>query len=61
MNPGSVGQPRDSDTKASYAVLDAENHSVELNRVEYDINSVIEEIEKVSLPKETGRRLKEGW
>ncbi|MFW6032812.1 MAG: metallophosphoesterase family protein, partial [Phycisphaeraceae bacterium] len=40
INPGSVGQPRDRDPRASYAVMDAEQ--VEFHRVEYDIAAVIE-------------------
>ncbi|MEQ6854597.1 metallophosphoesterase family protein [Lysinibacillus capsici] len=37
-NPGSVGQPRDGDARASYAILDGEN--ILLKRVKYDIDSI---------------------
>jgi putative phosphoesterase len=40
INPGSVGQPRDFNNKASYAILD-ENFNVEFVRVEYDFNKTI--------------------
>ena len=39
INPGSVGQPRDGDPRASYAVI--EDHRVELKRVEYPVEDTI--------------------
>jgi predicted phosphodiesterase len=36
VNPGSVGQPRDSDPRAAYAVLDCESREVAFHRVAYD-------------------------
>jgi putative phosphoesterase len=39
INPGSVGQPRDGDPRASYAVI--ENGEVEFRRVEYDIDATV--------------------
>jgi len=36
INPGSVGQPRDSDPRAAYAVLDHESREVAFHRVAYD-------------------------
>lgn len=59
-NPGSVGQPRDGDPRASYAVLNLEDMSVDLHRVEYDIDTVIEKVEKKGLPERISRRLREG-
>ena len=45
VNPGSVGQPRDHDPRASFAILDTTNdHSVSFYRVEYDIESVASRI-----------------
>ena len=35
INPGSVGQPRDNNPKASYAIYDSEEKTVELRRVDY--------------------------
>ena len=60
MNPGSVGQPRDSDPRASYAVVDLEDLAVEERRVEYDIDAVVEAVQEVGLPERIGSRLYEG-
>ena len=37
LNPGSVGQPRDSDPRASYALLNTAEHSITVRRVAYPI------------------------
>ena len=42
LNPGSVGQPRDGDPRAAYAVI--ENGRVHLRRVEYDIDAAVEQM-----------------
>jgi len=60
VNPGSVGQPRDGDPRAAYAVLDTDAVAVELHRVKYDIDRVIERVEAVGLPKRIGTRLLDG-
>jgi putative phosphoesterase len=60
MNPGSVGQPRDSDPRAAYAVVDLDDLTVEDHRVEYDIEAVIEAIDDAGLPVDTGKRLRKG-
>ncbi|MFB6217733.1 MAG: metallophosphoesterase [Halobacteriaceae archaeon] len=60
MNPGSVGQPRDGDPRAAYAVLDLADLSVEERRVEYDIDAVVEAVEEAGLPRRIGSRLREG-
>ena len=60
LNPGSVGQPRDGDPRAAYAVVDVDAMDVEERRVEYDIGRVIEAIEEAGLPRRTGERLKNG-
>jgi diadenosine tetraphosphatase ApaH/serine/threonine PP2A family protein phosphatase len=39
LNPGSVGQPRDGDPRASYAVLDSTARSFAVRRVAYDIEA----------------------
>ncbi|WP_432508595.1 metallophosphoesterase family protein [Halorubrum ezzemoulense] len=62
-NPGSVGQPRDGDPRAGYAVLDTTADgadAVETHRVEYDIDSVAEAVRKADLPDLTAERLYEG-
>lgn len=43
-NPGSVGQPRDGDCRAAYAILDG--YTVELRRVAYDIDQTAAEMKK---------------
>ena len=59
INPGSVGQPRDLDPRASYAILTDEG--VEFFRLEYDIDSVVQKIHGISqLSDWLGERLKEG-
>jgi putative phosphoesterase len=40
VNPGSVGQPRDWDPRASYAIVEVETLDVEFRRVEYDVPSL---------------------
>lgn len=42
VNPGSVGQPRDGDPRASYAIID--NGMVSLHRVSYDIDACLEQM-----------------
>lgn len=59
VNPGSVGQPRDGDSRASYAVLDLEEMSVEHTRLEYDIDAVDEAVRE-HLPSTLGERLYHG-
>jgi len=48
INPGSVGQPRDGDPRASYAVL--EGFSVELKRAEYPVEETVEGLHAANLP-----------
>ena len=60
MNPGSVGQPRDGDPKAAYAVLDLDDLTVEERRVDYDTGEVIREVEDQGLPRQIGFRLTQG-
>ncbi|QLH83754.1 metallophosphoesterase family protein [Halosimplex pelagicum] len=60
FNPGSVGQPRDKDPRAAYAVLDTDEPTVSLHRVEYDIDSVISRVEAAGLPPRIGARLLDG-
>jgi putative phosphoesterase len=60
VNPGSVGQPRDSNPDAAYAILDPDARSVDLHRVAYDIDEVITSVEAAGLPVRTGTRLLDG-
>ena len=63
MNPGSVGQPRDGDPDAAFAVLtidDAGRIDVDTHRVAYDIDRVVDAVEEAELPKKIGTRLRDG-
>lgn len=57
INPGSVGQPRDRDPRAGYALFDPDKGTVELKRVEYDIDAVQQKMEKKGLPEYLIQRL----
>jgi diadenosine tetraphosphatase ApaH/serine/threonine PP2A family protein phosphatase len=57
INPGSTGQPRDSDPRAAYALFDSETAVVLLRRVSYDYDAVRQKIERVGLPPALGQRL----
>lgn len=60
VNPGSVGQPRDGDPRAAYAVLDLDTLSVTEHRVSYDIDRVKQAIDDAGLPARLGTRLEDG-
>ncbi|PSP37848.1 metallophosphoesterase [Halobacteriales archaeon QH_7_65_31] len=60
VNPGSVGQPRDGDPDAAYALLDTDDWTVEPRRVGYDIERVVRRVEETELPDEIGTRLRKG-
>lgn len=57
VNPGSVGQPRDGDNRASFAVLDTERKMCEIHRVQYDIERAYEAIIGAGLPVFLAERL----
>lgn len=61
LNPGSVGQPRDRDPRAAYALLDLEQYTWECRRVTYDIASVQERMRAANLPERHIQRLSAGW
>jgi predicted phosphodiesterase len=50
INPGSTGQPRDNNIKASCAIFDSNSDEVSLYRIEYDIMSTQEKMHKERLP-----------
>ena len=59
-NPGSVGQPRDGDSRASYLIVDVDDGvpaRVEFRRVEYDAALSAKEIADAGLPQQFGDRL----
>lgn len=61
VNPGSVGQPRDSDPRAAYALLDTEAMTYEARRVEYPIDRTQERMRRAKLPHRLIARLEYGW
>jgi predicted phosphodiesterase len=61
LNPGSVGQPRDRDPRAAYALYHPRTHTWEPRRVGYDIKSVQKRINAAGLPARHAERLAEGW
>ena len=63
FNPGSVGQPRDGDSRASYAILNIHEGNVELKirRVDYDIDSAANKISQIPVPKFLADRLYLGY
>jgi diadenosine tetraphosphatase ApaH/serine/threonine PP2A family protein phosphatase len=60
VNPGSVGQPRDRDPRAAYAIYYPEDRRVEFRRVAYDIESAARKILDAGLPPNLAARLSEG-
>jgi diadenosine tetraphosphatase ApaH/serine/threonine PP2A family protein phosphatase len=61
FNPGSVGQPRDRDPRAAYAIFDPEARTWEPRRVEYNIPAVQARIRELGMPEKHATRIAEGW
>jgi diadenosine tetraphosphatase ApaH/serine/threonine PP2A family protein phosphatase len=59
-NPGSVGQPRDGDPRAAYAIVDTDSRLVTFRRVEYDIAAAQRKIRDAGLPEVLAARLSLG-
>jgi diadenosine tetraphosphatase ApaH/serine/threonine PP2A family protein phosphatase len=57
INPGSVGQPRDGDPRAAYALYSPAEHTVEYRRVDYDIEKAADKIQAAGLPQQLAARL----
>jgi predicted phosphodiesterase len=55
---GSVGQPRDMDSRAKYVIRDQENHSIEVRYVEYDIEKTVKAILDRGFPSYYAQRLR---
>ena len=60
INVGSVGQPRDGDPRAAYAIFDTASREIELRRLEYDIEATQAKIRKAGLPERLAKRLEMG-
>lgn len=61
VNPGSVGQPRDRDPRAAWAVLDPERGTIECVRTRYDVAGAQAAIRAAGLPGLLADRLGEGF
>jgi len=60
VNPGSVGQPRDGDPRAAYALYSPEDRTVEFRRAPYDVDRAAAKIRAAGLPDFLAARLHEG-
>lgn len=60
LNPGSIGQPRDGDARAAFAIADFEHQVVEYWRVSYDIEAVQRRMLEAGLPEPLALRLSYG-
>lgn len=60
INPGSVGQPRDKNPMAAYAIYDSDNRTITFKRVEYSISKTQGKILRAGLPQSLANRLSIG-
>lgn len=60
LNPGSVGQPRDGDPRAGFAVIDLERTQLSIHRVSYDVAAAQQKIRQAGLPAFLADRLASG-
>jgi diadenosine tetraphosphatase ApaH/serine/threonine PP2A family protein phosphatase len=60
INPGSVGQPRDGDPRAAYAIVDTRTRRVELYRIPYALEDAQTKVVKAGLPDVLAQRLAVG-
>jgi predicted phosphodiesterase len=61
LNPGSVGQPRDHDPRASYVLFDTETLEWNMKRAAYPVEDVQDRIRLYNLPGRHALRLTHGW
>lgn len=61
INPGAVGQPRDGDWRAAYAIIDTETSEITFKRVEYDVQKAARKIIEAGLPRFLAERLYDGY
>jgi predicted phosphodiesterase len=60
LNPGAVGQPRDGDPAAAYALFEPETRRFTVHRVPYDIAAVQREVQRAGYPPSLAERLERG-
>jgi len=61
INPGSVGQPRDSDPRAAYALLDSEQMTWEYRRIPYAVEETQRRMRNAGISERLVMRLEFGW
>jgi predicted phosphodiesterase len=61
INPGGLGQPRDGDPRASYAIYDSDHNVIWHYRVPYDVASTQQRMKEYGLPYRLAARLSHGW
>ncbi len=61
VNPGSVGQPRDNDARAAYAIFNTDDRVWRYERVAYPIELTQNQMREAGLPKRLSDRLSFGW
>jgi predicted phosphodiesterase len=60
INPGSVGQPRDSDWRAAFVTYDTDSTEIRFHRIPYDLTAAQGRILMAGLPERLAERLREG-
>jgi len=60
VNPGSVGQPRDGDSRAAYAIVDTDARAIDLLRIPYAMQAAQDKIIRAGLPRVLADRLSKG-
>ena len=57
INPGSIGQPRDSDKRASFGLFNFDDFSYKNYRVDYNKSHVFQQFEEIGIPRDVAKRL----
>jgi diadenosine tetraphosphatase ApaH/serine/threonine PP2A family protein phosphatase len=60
INPGSVGQPRNQDPRAAFAVFDTSTDTITFHRVQYDVGRTQRQMHEAQLPAALITRLEYG-
>jgi diadenosine tetraphosphatase ApaH/serine/threonine PP2A family protein phosphatase len=60
INPGSIGQPRDNDWRAAFAIYDTDASEIVFHRIPYDLTAAQGRILMAGLPEKLAARLREG-
>lgn len=57
INPGSIGQSRDGDYRASYCILDTQQNTLDFKRVEYNLEKVVNDLEMLGFSRKDAEHL----